>query len=66
MGLLTSKRVFSVMALCMMVGLLLLPIVIALPSPAIGEEALLSAMRGRRMGRKLRRVGMSITKLKVL
>src|SRR5690348_17506495 len=36
---LTGKRVFSIMALCMMVGLLLLPIVIALPSPAIGEEA---------------------------
>ena len=39
MGLLTGKRVFSIMALCMMVGLLLLPIVVALPSPAIGEEA---------------------------
>ena len=39
MDLLTGKRVFSIMALCMMVGLLLLPIVIALPSPAIGEEA---------------------------
>ena len=39
MGLLAGKRVFSIMALCMMVGLLLLPIVVALPSPAIGEEA---------------------------
>jgi cytochrome bd ubiquinol oxidase subunit I len=39
MGLLAGKRVFSIMALCMMLGLLLLPIVMALPSPAIGEEA---------------------------
>ena len=39
MGLLAGKRIFSIMALCMMVGLLLLPIVVALPSPAIGEEA---------------------------
>ena len=39
MGLLTGKRVFSIVALCMMVGLLLLPIVMALPSPATGEEA---------------------------
>jgi hypothetical protein len=39
MGLLAGKRVFSIMALCMMVSLLLLPIVVALPSLAIGEEA---------------------------
>ena len=38
MGLLVGKRIFSIVALCMMVGLLLLPVVVALPSLAIGEE----------------------------
>ena len=34
MGPVTGKKVFSIMALCAMVGLLLLPIVVSLPSPA--------------------------------
>ncbi len=39
MGLVTGKKVFSIMALCAMVSLLLLPVVMSLPSPAAGEEA---------------------------
>ncbi len=39
MGLVARKKLFSTMALCAMVGLLLLPIVVALPSLAAGEEA---------------------------
>ena len=39
MGRVIGKRLFSIMALCAMVGLLLLPIVVAMPSLAIGEEA---------------------------
>jgi hypothetical protein len=39
MGLVTRKNLFAIMGLCAMVALLLLPIVMALPSPAIGEEA---------------------------
>ena len=37
MGLIT-KKVFSIMALCVMVSLLLLPVVVSIPSPAAGEE----------------------------
>ena len=39
MGPVTGKKVFSIMALCAMVSLLLLPVVMSLPSPAAGEEA---------------------------
>ncbi|NIM20468.1 MAG: hypothetical protein GTO64_09515, partial [Candidatus Latescibacteria bacterium] len=39
MGGVTRKRILSIVALCAMVGLLLLPIVMALPSPVSGEEA---------------------------
>ena len=39
MGLLARKKLFSTMALCAMVGLLLLPIVMSLPTLAAGEEA---------------------------
>ena len=39
MGPVTGKKVFSIMALCAMVSLLLLPVVMSIPSPAAGEEA---------------------------
>ena len=39
MGLVTRKKVFSIMALCAMVGLLLFPVVVSLPSLAIGADA---------------------------
>src|SRR5574339_93363 len=46
MGILAGKRVFSIMALCMMVGLLLLlPVVVSIPSPAAGEEAAADAAK---------------------
>ena len=38
MGLINGKKVFSVMALCAMVSLLLLPVVVSIPSLATGEE----------------------------
>jgi len=39
MGLVAGKKLFSIMALCAMVGLLLLPIAVSLPSLAIGADA---------------------------
>jgi len=39
MGRIAGKKLFSIMALCAMVGLLLLPVVVALPSLAIGADA---------------------------
>ena len=39
MGLVTRKKVFSIMALCAMVGLLLFPVLVSLPSLAIGADA---------------------------
>jgi hypothetical protein len=39
MGPVTGKKVMSIMALCAMVTLLLLPVVVSLPSPAAGEDA---------------------------
>ena len=39
MGRVAGKKLFSIMALCAMIGLLLLPIVVALPSLAIGADA---------------------------
>ena len=39
MALVTRKKVFSIMALCAMVGLLLFPVVVSLPSLAIGADA---------------------------
>jgi cytochrome d ubiquinol oxidase subunit I len=38
MGLVAGKKLFSIMALCTMVGLLLLPIAVSLPSLAIGAD----------------------------
>ena len=38
MGLVTRKKVFSIMALCAMVSLLLLPVVMSIPSLAIGAD----------------------------
>jgi cytochrome bd ubiquinol oxidase subunit I len=45
MGLINCKKVFSVMALCAMVSLLLLPVVVSIPSPAAGEEAAADAAK---------------------
>jgi hypothetical protein len=39
MGRVAGKKLFSVMALCAMIGLLLLPIAVSLPSLAIGAGA---------------------------
>ncbi len=39
MGRVAGKKLFSIMALCAMVGLLLLPIAVSLPSLAIGADA---------------------------
>ena len=39
MGLVAGKKLFSIMALCAMVGLLLLPIAVSLPSLALGADA---------------------------
>ncbi len=39
MGPVTRKKVFSIMALCAMVSLLLLPVVMSIPSLAIGADA---------------------------
>ena len=39
MGRVAGKKLFSIMALCTMVGLLLLPIAVSLPSLAIGADA---------------------------
>jgi cytochrome d ubiquinol oxidase subunit I len=39
MGLVAGKKLFSIMALCAMIGLLLLPIAVSLPSLAIGADA---------------------------
>src|SRR5256885_16064769 len=39
MGRVAGKKLFSVMALCAMIGLLLLPIAVSLPSLAIGADA---------------------------
>ena len=39
MGPVTAKKVLSIMALCAMVTLLVLPVVVSLPSPAAGEDA---------------------------
>ena len=41
MGRVAGKKLFSIMALCAMVGLLLLPIAVSLPSLAMGADALL-------------------------
>ncbi|HET9788099.1 MAG TPA: hypothetical protein VFP47_13235, partial [Pyrinomonadaceae bacterium] len=45
MGLITGKKVFSIMALCAMITLLLLPVVVSIPSPAAGEEAAADAAK---------------------
>ena len=45
MGLITRKKVFSIMALCAMITLLLLPVVVSIPSPAAGEEAATDAAK---------------------
>ena len=45
MGLITRKKVLSVMALCAMITLLLLPVVVSIPSPAAGEEAAADAAK---------------------
>ena len=39
MGQVTGKKVFSIMALCVMVSLLLLPVVVSIPSLVIGADA---------------------------
>ena len=39
MGRVAGKKLFSIMALCAMVGLLLLPIAVSLPSLAMGADA---------------------------
>ena len=39
MGLVARKKLFSIMALCAMVSLLLLPVVVSIPSLAIGADA---------------------------
>ena len=63
MGPVTAKKVLSIMALCAMVTLLVLPVVVSLPSPAAGEDAALRTER-RRMGTRSRRGAMSITRRK--
>ena len=45
MGLINCKKVFSVMALCAMVSLLLLPVVVSIPSPAAGADAAADAAK---------------------
>ena len=45
MGPVTGKKVFSIMALCAMITLLLLPVVVSIPSPAAGEEAAADAAK---------------------
>ncbi len=39
MGLVAGKKLFSIMALCAMIGLLLLPIAVSLPTLAMGADA---------------------------
>ena len=45
MGPVTGKKVFSIMALCAMVSLLLLPVVMSIPSPAVGADAVSDAAK---------------------